>query len=61
MTEELKALSPIRRSVWIRLKEYALEKTRETEGRKITLSSVIEKAITDLADKELKGKRKRKI
>lgn len=57
MAEELKALSPIRRSVWLKLKEYALEKTKETKGKKITLSAIIEKAIMDLADRELPKKK----
>lgn len=53
LEEEKRPIPPIKRSVWILLKKYALEKTKET-GRQITLSEVIEKAILNLVDVSIK-------
>lgn len=47
--EEKRPIPPIKRSVWILLKRYALEKTRET-GKQITLSEIIEEGILNLVD-----------
>ena len=51
--EEKRPIPPIKRSVWILLKKYALEKTKET-GRQITLSEVIEEALLNLVDINVK-------
>ena len=57
MEEKMKVLSPIRWSVWIALKEYALKRTKE-ERKKITLQEIIEEAIMDLASRGLNPKNK---
>ncbi len=51
--EDMRPIPPIRREIWLLLKKYALEQTRET-GRQITLSEVIEKAILNLVDVSIK-------
>jgi len=51
--EEKRPIPPIKRSVWILLKKYALEKTKES-GRQVTLSEVIEQAILNLVDVSIK-------
>jgi len=51
--EEKRPIPPIKRSVWLLLKKYALEKTKGT-GRQITLSEVIEEAILNLVDINIK-------
>jgi len=51
--EEKRPIPPIKRSVWILLKRYALEKTKES-GRQITLSEVIEESILNLVDINIK-------
>ena len=50
---EKRPLPPIRREVWLLLKQYTLNLTKET-GKQITLSEVIEKAILKLIEKNKK-------
>jgi len=54
--EEKRPIPPIKRSVWILLKRYALEKTKAT-GRQITLSEVIEEALLNLTSVEIDKKK----
>lgn len=51
--EEKRPIPPIKRSVWLLLKKYALEKTKKS-GRQITLSEVIEESILNLVDINIK-------
>jgi len=51
--EEKRPIPPIKRSVWLLLKKYALEKTKRS-GRQITLSEVIEESILNLVDMNIK-------
>jgi len=50
---EKRPLPPIRREIWLLLKQYTLNLTKET-GKQITLSEVIEKAILKLIEKNKK-------
>jgi hypothetical protein len=55
MIKELDAkqtLSPIRRSVWLLLREYCLRKTRE-ENRLVTYGEIIEKSILAYVSSEI--------
>lgn len=54
--EDKRPIPPIKRSVWILLKKFALEKTKET-GRQITLSEVIEEALLNLTSVEIDKKK----
>ena len=51
--EGKRPIPPIKRSVWLLLKKYALEKTKKS-GRQITLSEVIEESILNLVDINIK-------
>lgn len=51
--EDMRPIPPIRREIWLLLKKYALEQTRET-GKQVTLGEVIERAILSLVDVSIK-------
>lgn len=60
MTKELDAkqtLSPIKRSVWLLLREYCLRKTREG-NRLVTYGEIIEKSILAYIDSKAHKKSK---
>jgi len=53
--EDMRPIPPIRREIWLLLKGYCLQKTKET-GRQITLSEVIEESILNLTSVEINKK-----